>query len=60
MTIPKVSFSYWSNNKNIKPQENKAKLELNKSPENKEPSGIQGLFLTEIENLQKNRKQNPA
>lgn len=59
-----VSFSYWSNTKNtIKAQGNKGgkeKIESSKIPQTnkKELPGTQGLFLTELENLQKNRNQN--
>ena len=67
MTIPNVSFSYWSNNnninKNIKQPGNKEKSELAKGTptgKNETPKGTQGLFLAEIENLQKNRKQNQS
>ena len=63
MTIPNVSFSYWSNNNNInknkKSQDSKEKPEAGKGTpkDKKELSGTQGLFLAEIENLQKNRQQ---
>ena len=62
MTIPNVSFSYWSNNnkinKKIKQPGNKEKPEAVKgTPKNEKPEGVQGLFLAEIENLQKNRQQ---